>query len=400
MKRIPRPWLIGTLAVAGVLAAGVGTGGIPVPGLHGSAIKVAGKDQADEPQVALDITPAVNARNLPITTEIGTKVSGGTVDAVTLTEQGGGKVRGAMRPDGSSWLPDEPLKLGKTYTANVTASDSEGRTVTRTTTFSTMTSADNRVPTGLNMLDSDTDSYGVAMPVAVRFDEEVPKSARPAVERRLFLTSSPSQPGAWRWFTGREVLYRPQNYWQPGTKLSVRALLDGVPLGNGRYGDRDHTATGTIGREFTMKVDNKSKSMSVYQSGKLLKTMPVSLGKPSTPSSSGTMVIMERARQTIFDTFAELGPREGYRINIQWAQRITWGGQFIHSAPWSVWDQGRDNVSHGCINLSPSNAQWLFEHTKVGDPITVQGTEAKLDPGDGWTAWNMSWAEYLKGASR
>jgi lipoprotein-anchoring transpeptidase ErfK/SrfK len=400
MKRIRRPWLIGTLAVAGALAAGVGTGGIPVPGLHGSAIKVTGDGQADEPQVALDITPAVNARNLPITTEIGTKVSGGTVDAVTLTEQGGGKVRGAMRPDGSSWLPDQPLKLGKTYTANVTASDSEGRTVTRTTTFSTMKSADNRVPTGLNMLDSNTNSYGVAMPVAVRFDEEVPKSARPAVERRLFITSSPAQPGAWRWFTGREVLYRPQNYWQPGTKLSVRALLDGVPLGNGRYGDRDHTATGTIGREFTMKVDNKSKSMSVYQSGKLLKTMPVSLGKPSTPSSSGTMVIMERARQTIFDTFAELGPREGYRINIQWAQRITWGGQFIHSAPWSVWDQGRDNVSHGCINLSPSNARWLFERTRVGDPITVQGTEAKLDPGDGWTAWNMSWAEYLKGASR
>jgi lipoprotein-anchoring transpeptidase ErfK/SrfK len=400
MKRIRRPWLIGTLAVAGALAAGVGTGGIPVPGLHGSAIKVTGDGQADEPQVALDITPAVNARNLPITTEIGTKVSGGTVDAVTLTEQGGGKVRGAMRPDGSSWLPDQPLKLGKTYTANVTASDSEGRTVTRTTTFSTMKSADNRVPTGLNMLDSNTNSYGVAMPVAVRFDEEVPKSARPAVERRLFITSSPAQPGAWRWFTGREVLYRPQNYWQPGTKLSVRALLDGVPLGNGRYGDRDHTATGTIGREFTMKVDNKSKSMSVYQSGKRLKTMPVSLGKPSTPSSSGTMVIMERARQTIFDTFAELGPREGYRINIQWAQRITWGGQFIHSAPWSVWDQGRDNVSHGCINLSPSNARWLFERTKVGDPITVQGTEAKLDPGDGWTAWNMSWAEYLKGASR
>jgi lipoprotein-anchoring transpeptidase ErfK/SrfK len=263
-----------------------------------------------------------------------------------------------------------------------------------------MKSADERVPTGVNMLDSNSDSYGVAMPVAVRFDEEVPESARPGVEKRLFFTSTPSQPGAWRWFTGREVLYRPQSYWQPGTKLSVRAALDGVPLGNGRYGDRDHTANGTIDRDFEMKVDNKSKSMSVFQGGKLLKTMPVSLGKPSTPSSSGTMVVMERAQQTVFDTFAELGPREGYRMNIQWAQRITWGGQFIHSAPWSVWDQGRDNVSHGCINMSPSNAKWLFDHTKVGDPITVEGTEAKLDPGDGWTAWNMSWADYLKGASR
>jgi lipoprotein-anchoring transpeptidase ErfK/SrfK len=375
---------------------------LPGPQFLGSAVDTMGGHghPADQAQVALDVTPAANTKNLPITTEIGTKVSGGTVDTVTLNEQGGGQVSGAMRADGSSWIPDRPLKFGKTYTAQVTANGSDDQTVTRTTSFSTMKSPDNLVPTGLNMTDSDSRSFGVAMPVAVRFDEDVAESARAGVQRRLFVTSDPPQAGAWRWFTGREVLYRPQNYWQPGTKLSVRAALDGVPLGNDHYGDRDLTASGTIGRDFEMKVDNKSKSMSVYEGGKLLKTMPVSLGKPSTPSSSGTMVIMERAQQTVFDTRRELGPTEGYRVDIQWAQRLTWGGQFIHSAPWSVWDQGRDNVSHGCVNLSPENAKWLFDRTEVGDPVTVQGTEAKLDPGDGWTAWNMSWANYLKGAAR
>jgi lipoprotein-anchoring transpeptidase ErfK/SrfK len=304
-----------------------------------------------------------------------------------------------MRADGTSWIPDRALKLGKTYTAQVTAKDSDDRALTRTTTFATMKSADNRVVTGMNM-DNKGSSYGVALPVAIRFDQEIPASARAEVERRLFVNSDPPQIGAWRWFTGREVLYRPQSFWKPGTKLSVRAALDGVPLGNDRYGDEDHEAAGTIGRDFEMKVDNKSKSLAAYQDGKLVKTMPVSLGKPSTPSSSGTMVIMERSEQTVFDTIAELGPREGYRVNIQWAERITWGGQFIHSAPWSVWDQGQDNVSHGCVNVSPSNAKWLFDTTKVGDPITVRGTEAKLDPGDGWTVWNMSWADYLKGARR
>ncbi|MBX6355626.1 MAG: L,D-transpeptidase family protein [Micromonosporaceae bacterium] len=403
MRRIPRPLAIGVgLVAVAVLGIALGVGPLPRPRLFGSvAGSVGGHGRhAGESQVALDVTPATNAKNLPITTEIGTKVSGGTVDAVTLTEQGGGQVGGAMRGDGSSWIPNKPLKFGRTYTAKVTARDSDGRTVTRSTSFSTMKEPDSRVATGLNMTDSDSRTFGVAMPVAVRFDEEVPASARAAVERRLFVTSDPPQPGAWRWFTGREVLYRPQNYWKPGTKINVRAALDGVPLGNDRYGDTDHTASGTIGRDFEMKVDNKTKSMSVYQDGKLLKTMPVSLGKPSTPSSSGTMVIMERDRETVFDTRRELGPVEGYRVNIQWAQRLTWGGQFIHSAPWSVWDQGRDNVSHGCVNLSPENAKWLFDRTEVGDPVTVQGTEAKLDPGDGWTAWNMSWANYLKGARR
>jgi lipoprotein-anchoring transpeptidase ErfK/SrfK len=399
MKRIPRPWVIGGgLVAAGVLGIVVTSGGVLTPRFPGFTADLGG--HADQSGAALEVTPAANAKDLPITTEIGTKVSAGTVDSVRMTEQGGGQVDGAMRADGSSWMPNKPLKLGKTYNAEVTASDSDDRSVTRTTTFSTQKSADNRVPTGLNMTDSNSDKFGVAMPIAVRFDQDVPQSARAGVERRLFVTSNPAQPGAWRWFTPREALYRPQSYWKPGTTLSVRADLDGVPLGNDRYGDKDHEATGTVNRDLEMKVDNNTKEMSVFEGGKLQKTMPVSLGKPSTPSSSGTMVVMERAEETVFDTIAELGPSEGYRTNIQWAERITWGGQFIHSAPWSVWDQGRDNVSHGCVNLSPDNAEWLFDRVQVGDPITVQGTEAKLDPGDGWTVWNMSWADYLKGASR
>jgi lipoprotein-anchoring transpeptidase ErfK/SrfK len=402
MKRIPRPWAVGvSLAAAGLLGLTL-SGVVPTP-LSGSAMELGagnGRQARGQPDVTLEITPAPTAKDLPISTEIGTKVSDGTVDDVTLTEQGGGRVDGAMRADGTSWVPAGPLKLGKTYRATVSASDSDGRAVTRTTTFSTMKSADHRVATGLNMTDTHNDGFGVALPVAIRFDEDIPKSARAEVQRRLSVTSEPAQPGAWRWFTGREVLYRPQSYWQPGTKLSVRAALDGVPLGDNRYGDKDHTATGTVERDFEMKVDNKTKTMSVFENGKPLKTMPVSLGKPSTPSSSGTMVIMERAEATIFDTLAELGPVEGYRMNIEWAQRITWGGQFIHSAPWSVWDQGQTNVSHGCVNLSPENAEWLFERTKVGDPITVTGTEHKLDAGDGWTVWNISWEDYLKGAGR
>lgn len=401
MRRIPRPWVIAVgLGATGLVITTVSVAGLPGSRLVGSAADGVGGHHAPRSPVTLDVTPTANAKNLPITTEVGTTVRGGTVAAVTLTDKGGHRVVGAMRPDGSSWVPNAPLEFGTTYTARVTANGADGQQASRTTTFTTMQPPGSRVATGLNMTDSDSRTFGVALPIAVRFDEEVPQSARAGVQRRLFVTSDPPQVGAWRWFTGREVLYRPQNYWKPGTKLHVRAALDGVPLGNGRYGDADHTASGTIGRDFEMKVDNKTKSMSVYENGKLLKTMPVSLGKPSTPSSSGTMVIMQRARQTVFDTRQELGPVEGYRVNIQWAQRITWGGQFIHSAPWSVWDQGRDNVSHGCVNLSPENAKWLFDRTEVGDPVTVRGTEAKLEPGDGWTAWNMSWANYLKGASR
>jgi lipoprotein-anchoring transpeptidase ErfK/SrfK len=346
----------------------------------------------------LAISPKAKAKDLPISTEIGTRVSGGSVAAVTLTERGGGQVAGSLRADGSAWVPDKPLKFGRTYSAKVTASGPGGQTQTRTTTFSTMGSAGPRVGTGLYMFSGQT--YGVAMPVVVEFSRDIPAKARAGVQRRLLVTSDPPQPGAWRWFGARQVLYRPQVYWQPGTKLSVRIALDGHPMGNGWYGDTDRSASVTIGRRLEMKVENKTKKMTVYEDGRVIRTIPVSLGKPSTPSSSGTMVIMDRQEQTVFDTFAELGPEQGYRVDITWAQRLTWGGQFIHAAPWSVGDQGRRNVSHGCVNMSTANARWLFGRTKIGDPITVRGTERGLDPGDGWTVWNMSWAQYVRGTIR
>lgn len=348
---------------------------------------------------SLAVTPPANAKNLPISAEIGTKITGGQITAVTLRDNEGDSVTGAMRDDGTSWVPSRPLKYGRTYTATVTASRAEGGAETRTTTFSTMKSRRGQeIGTGLYLFDGRT--YGVAMPVVAEFHPGIAPKERASVQRRLFVTSDPPQPGVWHWVSGgTQAYYRPPDYWQPGTKLTVRLGLDGHPVGGGRYGGQDRRATVTIGRKLTMEVDNRTKKMSVYENGTLVKQMPVSLGKKSTPSSSGTMVIMEKKETTVFDTFAELGPREGYRTNINYAQRLTWGGEYIHSAPWSVGDQGRRNVSHGCVNMSPRNAVWLFKRTLIGDPVTVRGTERGLEDGNGWTAWTYSWSEFIKGSA-
>ena len=344
------------------------------------------------------IAPADKKKSLPVSTEITTDVKGGEITSVTLTEKGGKSVKGALRDDKTSWVPGAPLKYSATYTATVVATSATGQAETKTTTFSTMGRPGNEIGSGMYLFDGKT--YGVAMPVVVEFNPGIPRKDRAAVQKRLFVTTDPPQPGTWHWVAnGTQAYYRAPDYWKPGTTISVRAALEGIPLSNGKYGNEDRKGTAKIGDKFEMKVENKTKKMQVFKNDKLVKTFPVSLGKASTPSSSGTLIVMDKLESTIFDTFAELGPDEGYRTEIDFAQRLTWGGEYIHSAPWSVGDQGVRNVSHGCVNLSPQNASWLFNQTKVGDPITIKGTERKLEDGNGWTAWNLSWDEFVKGSA-
>ncbi len=351
--------------------------------------------QAETAPPALTITPASNAKNLPVSAEIGTTVTAGEITEIALTDAAGVAVEGAYRTDGSAWVPKQALKYGQAYTARVTATNAIGKTASASTHFTTMNKPVQQTQTTLNVKDGET--YGVAMPVAIGFSPPVGKSARDDVERRLFVDTNPPQPGAWHWVDdGTQVFYRAPDFWKPGTKVSVRSALAGVPLDNKQYGDADRTASATIGGKVTLTIDNATKQMSVYTNDALAKKIPVSLGKSSTPTSSGRMVIMEKFDTTVFDTTGSADP---YVVTVQDAQRLTNGGEFIHSAPWSVGEQGSVNTSHGCTNVSPEDARWLMGVTHVGDLVTITGTEVKLDQGNGWTAWDMSWDQYLKGSA-
>ncbi|XNL31129.1 Ig-like domain-containing protein [Longispora sp. K20-0274] len=393
-----------TLALAAVLALpACGSGGKTT----GTSPTTAGPSASASPSKSpvpftLAVTPAPNSTGLPLSTEVGTAVTGGRVTAVdVVTGGGGGKVAGALRADGTGWVPAKPLTPDASYTATVTATGDDGKTETRATTFTTMGRPGNRVGTGMYLFQGGT--YGVAMPVVVEFvDFQVPEAERAAVARRLFVTSDPPQVGAWHWFGGNQVMYRPKEYWKPGTKITVRTGLDGHPLGNGKYGDQERSATVTIdAASRVLEVDNATKQMVAKKDGQVVRTMRVSLGKTSTPSSSGNLVVMDKLDKTIFDSSTYGVPAnspDGYRSEIHYAQRLTWSGEFIHAAPWSVGDQGVRNVSHGCVNVSWEDAEWVFAFTTIGDPVVIKGTERKVTAGNGWTAWDLTWEEFTQGA--
>ncbi|MFI7068891.1 L,D-transpeptidase [Micromonospora sediminicola] len=346
---------------------------------------------------ALTVTPADQTRDVPISAEVGTAVTGGRITAVRISDDKGMQVKAEPREDGSAWVPTAPLQPRRTYTTEVTATGNSGKTTTRKTTFTTMPKSSKPAITS-TLYFAGNQTYGTAMPVTVAFDPPIAKEARADVQRRLFVKTDPPQPGTWSWLEdGSQVYYRAPDFWRPGTTISVRAGLQGLPIGKDRIGDADRTATSKIGRQVALEVDNATKQMSVLREGKLIRKIPVSLGKPSTPTSSGKMVIMEKRQYTTFDTRGE--PNGGYVVDVEDAQRLTWGGEFIHGAPWSEGDQGTTNVSHGCTNVSAAAADWLMGITQVGDLVTFKGTEVQLQPGNGWTAWNVSWDEFVKGSA-
>lgn len=395
--------LVAVVAMAVIAPLGVsacdsrkGAAAVPAPS-GGGPVEVAATTSPPPAPVSLSITPRAGKKDVPVSVEIGVKVADGKVSSVTVKGSDGKAVAGSLRDDGSSWVPGRPLKTKEKYAVTVVATGAGGDSKTATTSFTTMGAPAHRTGTGLYLFDDHT--YGAAMPVVVEFSPGIRKADRAAVQKRLFVKTEPAQPGVWAWTSnGTQAYYRAPEFWRPGTKLTVRAAVGGLPTGSGRYGDRDRSASAKIGRDLEMKVDNASKKMTVVQDGKTLRTIPVSLGRPSKPSVSGTMVVMDKLASTVFDT-TDTDGAAGYRTKIEFAQRLTWSGQYIHSAPWSTGAQGHTNVSHGCVNVSPSNAKWLFDKTLIGDPVVVKGTSDKLAYGDGWTPWNVSWADFVKGSA-
>ena len=340
-------------------------------------------------------SPAAEAKSVELWSEVKYNSEDPENTEVTVTDAKGRQIEGTVDKDGNVWRPTESLAWNTKYSVTVGTPAAEGKKNTTTSTFTTMKEPSDAVRVTSFLGDAQT--VGVGMPLIMKFGKAIPEKYRAEVERRMPVTATPAQEGTWRWISSTEVHYRPKEYWKAGTKIFYKVQLKGVKLGDDAYGRSDLTVDLKVGRKMVMTVSNKTKKMTVEQDGKVIKTIPVSLGKKSTPSSSGTMVVMEKAAHTIFDTTDE-DPVNGYKTPIDWAQRITYSGQFIHAAPWSEGKQGVTNVSHGCVNVSEALGKWLFDRTMMGDVITVSGTEEKLKNGNGWTDWNMSWEEYKKGS--
>ena len=202
------------------------------------------------------------------------------------------------------------------------------------------------------------------------------------------------------WYGDRVVHFRPKTYWKPGTKVKVKANLNGVSAGRGVYGQNSTSTSFTVGRSVITKVNLASHQAKVYISGKLVRSIPISAGKAGWRTRSGTKLIMEKLYAHRM-TNQMIGAKETYDFNVHYAMRVTNSGEFLHAAPWKEGKGqfGVVNTSHGCVGMSTANARWLYGKVKIGDVVVTTGSNRGLEQGNGLSDWNISYSQYKKGSA-
>jgi len=383
---------IAAAAAAGLLATAC-SGSPQTPAQARASASAAARASASLAASELKITPANGSRGVNPSAHITVTATQGKVTKVTVSSSGG-PVPGTLRDGGRVWHSTWTLAVSHSYTVTATGTDGSGQQITTTSTFRTLTPA---ATFSTEIYEGSGQTYGVGMPIMLIFSQ--PITNRAAVERSLELTTSKPVIGSWYWDDSEHLNFRPRDYWPADTTVSFDAHLNGVEGAKGVYGAADLTQTFAIGRSLIAVASTTTHKTQIYINGKLTYDWPISTGRPSLPTPDGTYLSVEKNNPVRMIGGGPAGSPGHYDELVNWAVRFTYSGDYYHSAPWSVVDQGTTNVSHGCVNLPPEDAVTYYNLSIPGDPITVTASTAAGKWDDGWTEWFLPWSQYLKGSA-
>lgn len=357
------------------------------------------------------VTPADAAKDVSPTQPIVVTTDRGTLSAVTVTTAGGKTVAGGLDADQKTWRSTGALGYGQTYTVSATVNDGTSSAAPKTCSFTTVKPSSTVTASfqanSLNALKSGG-TYGVGQPVIVGFSKAV--SDRAAAEKAITIQTTPSVDGKFYWADNQTVHWRPENYWAKGTQITVKVNVFGVNLGKGVYGAANASTNFQIGRSLIAVGDTNAHTVQVYIDGQLVRSMPSSFGKGGYTKAadgstidfftrSGVHVVLEKD-QTVNMNSASYGITNKndpnyYTEDVQLCTRISYSGEYLHAAPWNH-SLGKANLSHGCLNLSTADAQWVYNTFIVGDIVQVKGSPVNLPVWDGIGDWTVPYAQYGK----
>ncbi|HEV7192660.1 MAG TPA: L,D-transpeptidase [Jatrophihabitantaceae bacterium] len=247
---------------------------------------------------------------------------------------------------------------------------------------------------------SDGSQFGVGVPVIAYLSRKITDARAFAAATSVTVDGTPVA-GAWYFETTNnepgyplEAHYRLQNYWPAHAKIAVKMPLQGLSAGPGLAYDDSLTLAFTTGAANIATVSDATHTLTLVSDGRTVGTYPVSLGASNTPTSRGTKVIMEKGLSICMS-----GP--GYHeCNIKYTQRLTYGGEYLHAAPWNVGNLGKHDSSNGCTNLSTPDAATLYTLLEIGDVVRYPDAHGPaLQLGQGYADWNVPWSVWLTGGA-
>ncbi|MEV5400412.1 L,D-transpeptidase [Streptomyces cellulosae] len=384
----------------GVMLAVTACGGGSEPG-SGSGD---GKDKdstaarSTQSEARVTIAPRNGAKSVETSGELKVTATKGKLTEVVVKNAKGKAVEGAISKDGASWTPSTHLAASTAYTVHAVAKDTEGRTTTQDSRFTTLTPKETFIG---HFAPEDGSTVGVGMPFSLNFTRGITKPDD--VEKAIRITTVPAVEVEGHWFGNDRLDFRPQTYWKAGTKVTVELNLDGVEGRDGVYGEQSKKVSFTIGRGQISVVDAKKHTMKVLRDGKVIKKIKVTTGAPGYETWNGKMVISEKLTVTRMNG-ETVGYGGEYDIkDVPHAMRLSTSGTFIHGNYWGGDAFGNRNASHGCVGLrdvkggwdKKAPAAWFFDNSLIGDVVEVKNSDdAVIAPDNGLNGWNMSWEKW------
>ena len=379
----------GVAATAAVLVVVVGVG-------SSNESKHAARVIRAELAASVTTSPANGASAVPLDTPVTVRTRSGRLASVSVVASNGEVLDGTLDASHTTWTSSQALGASSTYRVTATVADRSRPTVTTRSSFVTLTptawvTMSVSPPNGL--------SVGVGQPIVLKFTQAI---TDPAARARLLLhldtsLSTPVPVGAY-WFSNTELHLRSENFWPSGEQIAFSDVLDGWDAGGGMWGQGAGTVQFTTGDARISTANLSTHQMTVTDNGTVVATYPISAGSTQYPTMTGTHVVLDRESQVqmISSTVGiPVNSPGGYDETVYWDVRVSDSGEYVHAAPWSVNAQGSQNVSHGCINLSPSAAQQFFGMSRIGDVINVVGGPRPPVPGDhGVMDWDTWWSSF------
>ena len=316
----------------------------------------------------------------------------------------------AKSPDASG--TQSTSSSASTTPTNSGSASTSGSTSASSTPTPTKTTTKPAAPTKavhVSLLENDGGVYGVGMPIIAWFNV-APTDAHAFSAATKVTQNGVAVPGKWYFEStahagaALEAHWRPASYWKGHSAIHLDLPVKGLSAGPGLAYDDSLTLDMSTGTAIISTVSAISLRMTVTVDGKPYGTFPVSLGANNTPTARGTKVIMEKGAD-----ISMRGP--GYfDAHVKWTQRLTYGGEYLHAAPWNCTvgsgctgpanNIGHLSTSNGCTNLVPGTAEQLYNLMKIGDVVQFPDANGPaMTMGAGYGDWNVPWSQWVTGGA-